>query len=390
MRVLFSSTSDHGHVLPMVPLARAFVAAGHEVLWATGAHAHHLVAGAGVRTAPAGLTGAALRAAKQALGATASTLAPQDRAAFMFPHMFGATFAPAMLEDLLAIAEQWRPDLLVHEQAELASPIVGAVLGRPSVTHSYGGAIPPESVAEAGELLRGEWERHAQELPAYAGCFTSGYLDICPPSVQTVPTGHIEHAQPLRPLAGPRHEAADLPAYLEDDGRPLVYLTMGTVHAHTDALRTAVGAVSQLPVRLLVALGPHGDPADLGRQPSHVHVEPWVDQPLVLQHCAVVASHGGSGTFLGALAHGVPQLCLPQAADQFRNAAGGARVGAILALAPGDATEEAVALGVGRLLAEDGFGQAARRVAEEIGAMPSPDEVVASLRTAPTRAADAP
>jgi UDP:flavonoid glycosyltransferase YjiC (YdhE family) len=92
-----------------------------------------------------------------------------------------------------------------------------------------------------------------------------------------------------------------------------------------------------------------------------------------------VVSHAGSGTFLGALARGVPQLCLPQAADQFRNAEGGLRAGAVLALRPDETTAEAVGSAVRRLLSEPGFREAAGRVAAEIAAMPSPAAVAAEL-----------
>lgn len=132
-------------------------------------------------------------------------------------------------------------------------------------------------------------------------------------------------------------------------------------------------------MRLLVAVGPDADPAALDSQPPNVQVERWVHQPQVLAHCAVVVSHGGSGTFLGALADGLPQLCLPQAADQFRNAEGGRRSGAALVLTPREASSQAVAHAVATLLAEDGFRRAAARVAAEIADMPSPADVVEAL-----------
>jgi len=188
---------------------------------------------------------------------------------------------------------------------------------------------------------------------------------------------HITAVQPLRPVSGAT-EPVDAP----DDDAPLVYLTLGTVQNHSPVLPLVVGALSRLPVRLLVTVGPDGDPASLGRQPPHVRVERWVDQAEVLRHCAVVVSHAGSGTFLGALAAGRPQLCLPQAADQFRNAAGGARAGAALVLAPADIADEAVARAVFRLLGEDTFSEGARTVAVEIAAMPGPAEVVATLASA--------
>jgi UDP:flavonoid glycosyltransferase YjiC (YdhE family) len=53
VRVLFSSTWGYGHVLPMVPLARAFVAAGHSVQWAASGDADGLVTAAGVDAIPA-------------------------------------------------------------------------------------------------------------------------------------------------------------------------------------------------------------------------------------------------------------------------------------------------------------------------------------------------
>jgi UDP:flavonoid glycosyltransferase YjiC (YdhE family) len=136
--------------------------------------------------------------------------------------------------------------------------------------------------------------------------------------------------------------------------------------------------VAGLPVQVLVAVGRDGE-TDLGEQPPHVRVERWVDQAHVLATASAVVSHGGSGTFLGALAQGVPQLCLPQAADQFRNAEGGTRAGAALALMPPQITPEAVADAVRQLLDDPTTRRGAERVAAEIAAMWSPDEVVGEL-----------
>jgi UDP:flavonoid glycosyltransferase YjiC (YdhE family) len=113
--------------------------------------------------------------------------------------------------------------------------------------------------------------------------------------------------------------------------------------------------------------------------PAHVTVARWVNQADVLPHCAVVVSHGGSGTFLGALGLGLPQLCLPQAADQFRNAAAAVRTGAGLALAPDAATPDAVRDALRRILVEDAFRSAAAGLADTIRAMPGPAEVVPVL-----------
>ena len=381
MRVLFSSTFGYGHIFPMVPLARAFVAAGHEVRWATAGDACGRVRAAGLDALPAGLTGAQLQQVIGPIHVAVAEVPPAERAAFMYPRMFGEALTPPMVADLLPLAREFRPDLLVHEHGELAAPRGGAVLGVPSVTHSFGGGIPAAFVAAAGELLAPLWAEYDQPLPPYAGCFTSTYLDICPPAVQSVPLDHVGVRQPLRPVS----YTGEPSAWRPDTTRPLVYLTLGTVARGAALLAAAVRALAELPIAVLVTVGPEGDPTALGPQPSHVTVERYVSQTDVLPHCAAVVSHAGSGTFLGALSNGLPQLCLPQGADQFRNAAGGMRSGAALVLRPEDATPEAIAGAVQRLLDEDSFRAAAQGVADDIRAMPSPAEVVTVLESLASR-----
>jgi len=382
VRVLFSSTFGYGHMFPMYPLARAFLAAGHDVLWATSADARDRLEAAGLPAAPSGLAGPELRERVGSLQARVASVSPRERAAFMYPRLFGETLTPPMAADLLPLATRWRPDLMVHEHGELASPLVGAVLQVPSVTHAFGGGVPPSMLEDAGARLAGLWAEHGQALPPYAGSFTTLYLDICPPSVQTVPLDHVPARQPLRPVADIGGATGPLPHYLERDERPLVYVTLGTVQNRLPLFAPAVGALARLPVRVLVTVGPDGDPDALGPQPDHVHVERWVDQPRVLQHCDVVVSHAGSGTFLGALAEGLPQLCLPQAADQFRNSQGAARAGVAVVLHPEESAPDAIASAVGALLTDEALHRRARGVADEIAAMPSPDDVVERLLTA--------
>ena len=377
MRVLLSSTWGHGHVFPMVPLARALLDAGHQVLWATNAPAVPLVSAAGLPAVAVGLDTAGVAQVEARLATEVADVPPAQRAAHAFPSMFGAWATPSMVADLLPVARDFGPDLMVHEQAELGSALVAAVLGVPSVTHAFGGAVPAAFVAAAGDRVGELWAEHDRPLPPYAGSFLTAYLDICPPSVQTQPLDHIPVRLPLRPVP---HAAAPTEALREPPGdAPLVYVTLGTVRAHTAALQDAVAGLADLDVRVVVAVGPAGDLAALGAQPPHVTVASWVDQAALLPRCAVVVSHTGSGTFLGALAHGVPQLCLPQAADQFRNAAAAERGGLGLVLTPGEATAPNVADAVCRLIAEDGFRAAAGAVATEIASMPAPSDVVPQL-----------
>jgi UDP:flavonoid glycosyltransferase YjiC (YdhE family) len=107
-------------------------------------------------------------------------------------------------------------------------------------------------------------------------------------------------------------------------------------------------------------------------------VQRYVDQARVLGHVDVAVHHGGSGTVLGCLAAGVPQVITPQGADQFLNAARLAELGLGYAV-PNDAEAGAVGAAVDRLLADGPVQAAVRAMRDEIAAMPSPAQVVGTL-----------
>jgi UDP:flavonoid glycosyltransferase YjiC (YdhE family) len=82
---------------------------------------------------------------------------------------------------------------------------------------------------------------------------------------------------------------------------------------------------------------------------------------------------------LGALCHGLPQLCLPQGTDQPFNTAALLPTGAALALQPDHITPDAVTEALGLLLAEPSFRQAASQLRDEIDAMPDADSVLQGI-----------
>jgi UDP:flavonoid glycosyltransferase YjiC (YdhE family) len=127
------------------------------------------------------------------------------------------------------------------------------------------------------------------------------------------------------------------------------------------------------------ATGPDLDPGLIGPLPPSVLTAPYLPQAALLPHCTAVVSHAGAGTMLGALCHGLPQLCLPQGTDQPSNTAALVPTGAALALQPDVTTADAVAAAMSRLLEEDSFRTAAVRLRAEIEAMPTADEVLADL-----------
>lgn len=363
----------------MIPLARAGVDRGWDVVWATGADVCSYIGAAGLTVLEAGLSMAERRKRRVAYLA-GREIPPRQLADYTFP-FFAAVAAPPMLADLLSFTAEWVPDLVIHEAAEFAGAVTAAVRGAPSVTHGYGPLTPAHRVARAGQEAAPMWASVGLEAPPYGGSYEWLYLDIYPSSLQPTDTSHVPSRLPLRPVAfdNPTEhgDQTDRPEPGERDH--LVYLTFGTTANDPSRLRTALEAISALEVKVLVTVGPDGDPVAMGTQPDRVQVERFIPQAEVLPGCNVVVSHGGSGTVLGAASWAVPQLCLPRAADQFLNADAVARSGVGQALDPEAVSGHAIRDEVQRLLVDPSFKLNARRVAAELAEMPSPPDVLDSL-----------
>ena len=351
----------------MLPLANALVAAGHDVRWAAAGEACALLRERGFDAVAAGAGNLKMPELPPEIAA----LPVRERPDHFVGVIFGPRRAEPMLADLMPIVEDWRPRLLVCDQAELAGPIAAVRAGVPNVTHGFGRLLPERRVAGAAEAVAELWRRQGLDPRPYAGTYGHLFVDIYPPSLQTPDVGHVGATQQLRstPLIA-RAEAAD----------PLVYITFGTVFNDDLALfATAVEAARELPVRVVVTLGPGKDAGALGAQPPNVTVAGYIPQEQLLPECAAVLSHGGSGTFLGALAAGVPQVIVPLMADQHLNADAGMEGGVALSLDPEQASVSALRAALTQVLGDARMRSAAVAVAEELAAMPGPDVVAEEL-----------
>lgn len=384
MRVLITTPAGLGHIHPMVPLALALARRGHEVRWALPEQVASGVAAHDIEVMPiAGREPITPQEVMRRFPELAE-LAARERPDAMFGKLFGAMATPPMLEGLLPVALAWRPHLVVADAADFAGHIVAARLGIPSVTKGFGALLPEARVVSAAEEVAALWESHGLQQRPYGGAYDHLYIDIYPPEMQIDAGAHVHHRQLMRPET--EDGAADesmLPIPRARGATPLVYVTMGTVFNDPDPLRRAVDGVRSLDVRVLATVGPASDPGVLGNQPDHVVVERYVPQTAVLPHCDIVVSHGGSGTVLGALTLGLPQLCLPQGADQFLNAEAVATSGAGLSLAPDATSGDTIRDAVATLLRDSSYRDAAQRVAASIEAMPPPDDVAEVLEKLP-------
>ena len=375
MKIVFASISAYGHLYPMMPLALACAEAGHDVTVAIGEPFLGRLPLRTVRGVPGGVD------LDWVVGET-KRRHPDVEGYELTVAMFGDTTADLISATLIPTFQEMQPDLVVYEAMNVGAGVAAGALGIPAAAYAIGmatfrvGMIHTAAVGYHAD----RWADHDRRAPSDAPLLAAALLDPVPPSMgqyggaTTVPT------VPIRPVAF-SESTAQVPGWLTAPRtRPRVYLTLGTVaFGAVEVLSRAVAEIAPLDVDLLVAVGPEGDPAALGAVPGNVHVERFVAQGDVLPLVDIVVHHGGTGTVLGTFAAGLPQLILPQGADQFHNARSLAAIGAGRALLNDDQLPGTIAQAVSEMLAGSSERQVATRLRDEIDALPMPAEIVPEL-----------
>jgi UDP:flavonoid glycosyltransferase YjiC (YdhE family) len=131
-----------------------------------------------------------------------------------------------------------------------------------------------------------------------------------------------------------------------------VYFTPATVFTPHELYARVLVGLREAPVRTIATLGEHIDPSALGPQPGDVRIERFIPQSLLPPRC-------GSGSLMGALAHGLPSVLMPLGADKPYNAQRCVDLGLATALDPVALAPEDVRAAVASVLADRSYRSAA-------------------------------
>jgi UDP:flavonoid glycosyltransferase YjiC (YdhE family) len=188
---------------------------------------------------------------------------------------------------------------------------------------------------------------------------------------------NVLYAGPLDVEVSPRRAAGE---------RHQVLLTFSTTVMDGQAalMDRVCEAVAELDVDAVLTLGPAVD-RDAVRVPDNVEVMAFADHDRVLPASAAVIGHGGLGTVLRALAHGVPQLLLPLGRDQGFNAGRVEQLGAGIRL-QSDEPPERIRIALHALLDDPRFSAAAAAVARRIAAEEADRRAVEAVERTARRA----
>jgi hypothetical protein len=291
---------------------------------------------------------------------------PEQANEIVIGEIFARLNVRAMLPALRSAIAEWKPDVVIHEQAEYASAIA-----------AHEARVPHARLGISLTGLDRVWLEVAkpgieEQHPGIAEVIWGmPYLTLFPAALDDPEAEWPADVRRFRDTAEPASEKP-LPNWWEDDSLPLVYVSFGTVVGGTPMAGALFGgmlaAAADLPARVLMTVGRELDIDALGPLPPNVHVEGFVPQADVFGHASLVVTHGGSGTTLGALAAGLPLVVVPLFADQPDNARRVEAVGAgVMAEPPG--IREAIET----VLGEAKYERAAQRLAQEIAWLPSTD-----------------
>ncbi|ANY07873.1 macrolide family glycosyltransferase [Pseudonocardia sp. HH130630-07] len=382
--ILMSTTAAHGHVHPNLPVVAELVARGHRVTYPVPERFAEPVAATGA---------APLRIRTDLPDPARGEQWPDGGVAAMRLFSDEARSAYAQIADAL---QYEHPDLVCYDGSGWAGHALSRVWGIPRVElapHMVAWEGFEQEMAEAFAFLdapdglawRAELDAWLDEVGAGVG--NREFLGRPDRSVVLIPEAmqpNLDRVDRERhtfvgPVIGDRSHQGLWPK----PRGPLLLVSLGSAYTDRPGFwRDAIAAMHGTGWTTVLAVGPHVDRSELGEIPDDVRVAEWVPQLAVLAHASAFVTHAGMGGCAEGLWHGVPMVAVPQAVDQFGNAARIAELGVGEHLPAEQVTPEALREAVLRVASSDAVaGRCAEQkaVARAAGGAAQAADVVESL-----------
>jgi MGT family glycosyltransferase len=370
-RILFVVPPLAGHVNPTVAVGAALAARGHDVAWTGHPDVVPPLLAPGARFVPVddGVPAGVLDAVAERFSGLRGPAALR----FLWRDVL-IPLGDTMLPGVRWAVHEVGPDALVVDQQAFAGAVVACEQGLPWATSATTAAElvdPLASLGRVADWVRGllaDYLARAGLAAAAAEGFDprfSPHLVLAFTSEALVGTaaGFPAHYAFVGPAVGAR-PAPEFDWGWLDPGRPLVYVSLGSINGPDGArfFAEAVAALGSLPVQAVV-VAPPGMVAD---PPANVLVKAWVPQVALLARAAAAVTHGGQNTVSEALAAGVPLVVAPIRDDQPINAEQVVAAGAGVRVRFGRVRADGLAAALAEVLGDARYRAAARRVGDSL------------------------
>ncbi|MFI1358055.1 activator-dependent family glycosyltransferase [Streptomyces sp. NPDC020898] len=414
MRVLITSFAHNSHYYHLVPLAWALRSAGHEVRVASQPRLTDVITGSGLTAAPVGDDSAIM----ELLNEIGGDLAPYQRGLDFTEHrpealtweyllgqqtiMTSLCFAPlngdSTMDDIVALARSWQPDLVIWEPFTYAGPVAAHAVGAAHARLLWGPDVVGQSRQRFVEAKLHQAPEHREDPLAEWLGWTLDRLGVAASAEELEELAHGQWVidpgaestrfdlgrgiVPMRfvPYNGP----AVVPSWLSDEPkRPRVCLTLGVSGRETQGqdivpFQDLLAALGDLDVEVVATLD-DTQRAHLTQIPDNARIVDFVPMDVLLPSCAAVIHHGGAGTWGAAVLHGVPQIVIGTLWDAPLKAAQLADLGAGISIHPDDLDAATLRAAVERVLADPSLQEGADRLRAEMRSAPAPAGIVPTL-----------
>jgi MGT family glycosyltransferase len=344
------SIAAHGHVNPSLEVIRELVARGHRVTYAVPPALADKVAATGAEVKPWHSTLPSPDADPSAWG---TTLLDNVE-----PFLDDAIQA---LPQLIEAYDGDEPDLVLHDIASYPARVLAHRWGVPAVSLSptlvawdgYEEEVAEPMWAEPKKTARGQayyarfeaWLRE-NGITEHPDPFTgrpARSLVLIPKALQPN-ADRVDESVHTFVGACQGDRAAEGTWTRPADAGKVVLVSLGSAFTRQpEFYRACVRAFAGLPGwHLVLQIGRHVDPAELGDVPANVEVRSWVPQLAILRQADLFVTHAGAGGSQEGLATATPMIAVPQAADQFGNAEMLQALGVARHLPTQEATAEAL------------------------------------------------
>ncbi|MFF0161369.1 macrolide-inactivating glycosyltransferase [Streptomyces sp. NPDC005263] len=322
------SIAAHGHVNPSLEVIRELVARGHRVTYAIPPLFAEKIAAVGAEVKP-----------------WHSTLPGPDED----PSAWGSVlldhveiFLADAIQALPQLADAYEgdePDLVLHDITAYPARVLAHRWGVPAIS------LSPNLVAWEGydkEVAEAMWAepKSTERGKAYLARFHAWLEENGITLHHDDFVGRPDRSLVLIPRAlQPNADRVDESVYSfvgacqgdrtadgewhrPADAEKVVLVSLGSTFTQQPAFyRECVRAFGDLPGwHVVLQVGRHVDPAELGDLSSNVEVRSWVPQLAILKQADLFVTHAGAGGSQEGLATATPMIAVPQAVDQFGNA----------------------------------------------------------------------